>query len=136
MPVTPADFCNDALELLHSDPTSESKLRSSISRAYYGLYHSSLLYADKVSLPPVSSMAGHVHEKLRAFYTEDLSVDKDVRLKRRRIGYLLRQLVGNRRRADYDLDHTILHMDADSHYQRCMLCIGLVNDLELLSSAA
>lgn len=136
MSVTPADFCSDAFEFLHSDPTSEIKFRNSISRAYYGVYHSALSYADKVSLPPVSAMAGHVHEKLRAFYVNDYSADKEVKLKRRQVGYMLKQLVGGRRKADYDLDHTILQIDADSHYQLCVKCIGIVNHLESLASAA
>lgn len=136
MPVTYADFCTDALELLHALPATESKLRNSVSRAYYGVYHGSLAYADKVNVPPVSDLAGPSHTKLRAFYLEDLSVDKGVRMKRRRVGYLLKVLVGNRRTADYDLDKSVLQIDADAHYQRCMQCIEVVEELEALTRAA
>lgn len=136
MPVTYADFCTDASELLHFVPSTESKLRNSISRAYYGLYHSSLAYADKVNIPPVSDRSGHCHENLRAYYMEDMSSDQAVRRKRKRVGYILKALVGNRRKADYDLDAVIPQMDADSHYQRCMECILIVEELEALVKAA
>ena len=136
MPVTYGDFCTDALELLHTLPTTESKLRNSVSRAYYGVYHGALSYADKVNVPPVSDRAGRSHEKLRAFYQADMSLDKDVRMKRKRVGYMLKVLVGNRRKADYDLDKVVLHIDADAHYQRCMECVQVVQELEALVKAA
>ncbi|MEE4921488.1 hypothetical protein V2K23_18920 [Pseudomonas alliivorans] len=136
MSVTYADFCTDACDLLHALPSTESKLRNSMSRAYYGIYHGALAYADKVHLPPISSMAGRTHEKLRAYYLEDLSLDMDVRMKRRRVGYLLKALVGNRRKADYDLETVILQIDADAHYQRCMQCVQVVQELEALNKAA
>ncbi|WP_346829404.1 hypothetical protein ABDX87_19835 [Pseudomonas abietaniphila] len=136
MPVTYSDFCTDALELLHALPTTESRLRNSVSRAYYGVYHGALAYADKVNVPPVSDRAGPSHEKLRAFYQDDMSLDMDVRMKRKRVGYMLKVLVGNRRKADYDLGKTITHIDADAHYQRCMQCVQVVQELEALVKAA
>lgn len=136
MPVTYKDFCTDADELLHSVPSSESKLRNSVSRAYYGLYHGALAYADKVNVPPISDRAGPSHEKLRAFYLDDMSADSSIRMKRRRVGYLLKVLVGNRRKADYDLQNVVMQIDADVHYQRCVECISVVEELEALNKAA
>lgn len=136
MPVTYTDFCTDAHNLLHSVPSSESKLRNSVSRAYYGLYHGAMAYADKVNVPPVSDRSGPSHEKLRAFYLSDMSADQTVRMKRRRVGYLLKVLVANRRKADYDLEKTLTQIDADAHYQRCIECIQVVEELEGINKAA
>ena len=136
MPVTYTDFCTDAHSLLYSVPSSESKLRNSVSRAYYGLYHGALIYADKVNVPPVSDRSGPSHDKLRTFYMSDMSVDQTVRMKRRRVGYLLKVLVANRRKADYELQKVVTQIDADAHYQRCMECLQTVEELEALNKAA
>lgn len=135
MPVVFGEFAAEALELLKSPVQSEIKCRNSISRAYYGLYHSALAYADSVTLPPISATCGRTHEKLRTFYFEDMSVDRDIRLKRRRVGYLLKVLAESRCKADYELDKTISHMDAEAHYEQCMTVIGVVGALEAAKAA-
>ena len=135
MPVVFGDFSGEALELLKAPVPSEIKCRNSVSRAYYGLYHSALAYADSVALPPVSATCGRTHDKLRTFYFKDMSADIDVRLKRRRVGYLLKVLSEMRCKADYELDKTISHMEAEAHYDQCLTAIGVIKMLEAAKAA-
>ena len=135
MPVLYGEFCSEALELLKTHAPSEIKLRISVSRAYYGLYHSCLAYADTVSMPPVSAMGGRTHDKLRTFYFNDLSADMAIRLKRRRVGYLLKVLAETRCKADYEISKTIALMEAEAHYQRCMDGISVVEELSAAKAA-
>jgi hypothetical protein len=101
-----------------------------MSRAYYGLYHAALAYADSVSVPPVSDMSGPTHEKLRVFYTSNLHPDTDARLLHRRVGYILKQVHDNRVLADYKVHLEINLVSANSQLERCGSCSGFVAALE------
>ena len=129
------DFVTEAKNSLQPDSPSEMACRCSISRAYYGLYHAALAYADSISLPPVSDMGGRTHEKLRVFYQGSFHSNNSVRIKHRKIGYALKQLHDQRVMADYLLDLSVCRVMAESHLQRCADLVDEVIQLESTSAA-
>lgn len=135
MSVVYGDFLNEAKDFLSTSPSSEIRLRSSISRGYYALYHSALKLADRVHVPPVSSQTGPSHKNLRAFYIDNLYPDKKLQNKMKRVGYSLKVLHETRCKADYELDQNISQMAADDFVQRCEIAIVLVADLEESAAA-
>ncbi|WP_414880627.1 hypothetical protein [Pseudomonas brassicacearum] len=135
MPVSYEDFSSVALELLNATPPTEGKLRSSVSRSYYGFYHVALEYADSVSVPAVSDTCGPVHAKLGAYYQTHMHADKQARMDMKQIGWSLKSLHELRCKADYRLDETISHIDADAFYQRCASRISLVQKLMAVEAA-
>ncbi|MGV8860153.1 MAG: hypothetical protein ACOH2O_01345 [Pseudomonas sp.] len=135
MPVSYEEFSKIALGLLNAVPCTEAALRSSVSRAYYGLYHVSLEYADSVGVPPVSDTSGPVHAKLGAYYQSHMHHDKQTRMNMRQIGWSLKSLHEVRCKADYHLDDTVTHIEADAFYQRCASKIALVQQLMAAKAA-
>ena len=135
MPVSYEEISKVALDLLTATACTEAGLRSSISRAYYGLYHASLEYADTISVPPVSDTSGPVHAKLGAYYQNHVHLDKQVRLNLRQIGWSLKGLHEIRCNADYRLDEVVTHIDAEAMYQRCASKIALVQQLMAAKAA-
>lgn len=134
MSVSYKDFLDDAKDFLING-TSEIRFRNSVSRAYYSLYHVSLLHADEVKLPPVSSQSGPTHQNLRAYYMDGLYPDKALQVKMKRVGYSLKALHENRCKADYKLDGTVTALDADAHLKRCESVIALVEELRAARAA-
>jgi uncharacterized protein (UPF0332 family) len=135
MPVESSLFVEEAAEYLAAGSDSEIKFRCSISRAYYGLYHTGLEYADTISTPPVSDTAGPSHRKLSAFFENNLDSDMGLRLSHRRLGYSMKQLHEQRISADYKLDHVITREVAESHLVRCNSMIQLVDTLKAAKAA-
>lgn len=135
MPVSYEDFSGVAFDLLNAVPQTECGLRCSMSRAYYGLYHVSLEYADSVSMPPVSDTIGPVHSKLGAYYQTHMHQDKKIRMHMRQIGWSLKSLHELRCLADYRLDESITHLDAEAAYLRCNSKIALVQQLMAAKAA-
>ncbi len=129
MPVSYDEISKVALDLLNATPCAEAGLRSSISRAYYGLYHVSLEYADSIHVPPLSDARGPVHATLGAYYQGHMHHDKQARMNMKQIGWSLKSLHELRCKADYHLNETITHTDADAMYQRCATKIALVQQL-------
>lgn len=130
MPVTCSDFISEAASYISCDEPSEIACRNSMSRAYYGLYHAALAYADSVAVPSVSDMSGPTHEKLRVFYSNNLHSDMAARLLHRRVGYILKQVHDNRVLADYKVRLEINLVSASSQLERCSECSGFVAQLE------
>lgn len=135
MPVESSLFVEEAAEYLAAESDSEIKFRCSISRAYYGLYHAGLEYADTISVPPVSDTAGPSHRKLSAFFENNLESDKGLRLSHRRLGYVMKQLHEQRVNADYKLDQLVTREVAESHLVRCNSMIQLVDTLKAAKAA-
>jgi uncharacterized protein (UPF0332 family) len=133
MPIKYQEITAVAFSLLNEKPCTEAALRSSMSRSYYGLYHAALLFADSVSVPPVSATGGSVHSKLGAYYQSN--VDKAVRLQMRKVGYSLKALHELRCKADYHLSANVDQLEADTVYQRCLDIIGVVEQLEANKAA-
>lgn len=97
----------------------EFSLRNSMSRGYYSVYHAALMYADSISVPPVSDCAGPTHRKLSKFFEDSLHADLAQRRNLRRLGYCLKQLHKGRCDADYVLAATIPLVDAKAHFISC-----------------
>lgn len=135
MPINYKDFTSVSHQLLTAQPCTEAGLRSSMSRAYYGLYHAALQYADTISVPPVSDTIGPVHAKLGAYYQLPTQCEKSVKLMMRQIGYSLKALHELRCKADYQLDTKIDQLEADTVYQRCLEKIDLVEKLAATKAA-
>jgi hypothetical protein len=135
MPVSYEEISKVALDLLNATPCTEAGLRSSVSRAYYGLYHLSLEYADSIHVPPISDASGPVHATLGAYYQGHMHHDKQTRLNFKQIGWSLKGLHELRCKADYRLDETITHNDADAVYQRCASKIELVQQMMAAKAA-
>lgn len=135
MPVSCADFIDQAEVLLESNPEDEMHLRSSVSRAYYSAYHSSLDFANSVSVPPVSDCGGRTHEKLRLYYGESFHPVRDVRLKYRKVGYKLKQLHDNRVVSDYLIGLDVTETTARSHLERCKQLLADIMDLQSIEVA-
>jgi hypothetical protein len=135
MPVSYEDFSGVAFDLLNATPQTECGLRSSISRAYYGLYHVALEYADSVSLPPVSDTVGPVHAKLGAYFQKHMDHDKKIRMHMKQIGWSLKGLHELRCLADYRLSESVTHLDAEATYHRCNSKIALVQELMAVKAA-
>lgn len=135
MAVDYSNFITEATEALESQEASEIKCRCSISRAYYGLYHLALEYADSVSVPPVSDCSGPVHKNLAAYYQGSYDSDEAIKMKHRRIGYILKQLHENRVKADYKIDKICDKVEAVSHLSRCNQVIQLVVELSAAKAA-
>ena len=106
-----------------------------MSRAYYALYHIAVEHADEVHVPPVSALAGPVHQNLRAFYIDGLYADKVLQSKMKRVGYSLKVLHEGRCKADYDLKASVAAIDADLHYKRCEASVNLVEELRAARAA-
>jgi len=123
------DFLTSASEMIEKGG-SEIDLRNSMSRAYYGLYHLALNYADAVSMPPVSAFKGPTHEKLSSFFEGNLSADKDLRLKMRGIGYSLKQYHRKRCKADYCLDELVSKIEAEAQLKNCFAKADVLHELQ------
>ncbi len=130
-----SDIAKEAARILHECNGEEVRYRVSMSKAYYALYHAALSYADSVSLPPVSDTSGPTHKKLRAFYCDDLAVDKAVRMKHRKIGWSLKALHEIRCNADYGLDLDIPYSDAEVQLMRVVETISVVEGLQRTKAA-
>lgn len=106
-----------------------------MSRAYYSLYHVALEYADKVHVPPVSTLSGPAHKGLRSFYIDGLYPDKVMQTKLKKVGYALKVLHEGRCKADYSLLSTVSAIDAGTHFRQCESNIKLVEELRAARAA-
>lgn len=112
MAVTHNEFIQEAIRLLDGGPSSEITHRSAIGRAYYGVYHCALNYADSLLDVPLSACAGGSHKKVSDYYSNKFA--KGDTLKFRKVGIALLQLHGHRVRADYRLEDAIHYDDAQA----------------------
>lgn len=112
------DFFDYAAEAIKNEDC-EFSLRNSMSRGYYSVYHLALIYADSVSVPPVSDYVGPTHRKLSKFFEDSLHADLSQRRNLRRLGYCLKQLHKGRCDADYELEREISLIVAQVHFQGC-----------------
>ena len=133
MPVDFAMFVAEAESSMNAQESSEIKLRCAISRAYYGTYHLALSYADTIALPAISDCAGPTHRKLSAFFEGSMDKDRAVRLRLKKIGYVLKQLHESRVTADYRLDESVSQEDAESFMIRSS---ATRSEIEFLKSPA
>ncbi|MFG0496536.1 hypothetical protein ACF8MH_04280 [Pseudomonas sp. YQ_13] len=108
---------------------SETALRSSMSRAYYGLFHVATEYAELVGVPPPSALVGTTHSKLGVFYQANKTGDKAFQMKMKQVGWALRSLHELRCKADYHLADDISKHDAEDCLARCIVKIDLVEEL-------
>lgn len=108
---------------------SETALRSSMSRAYYGLFHVATEYAELVGEPPPSALVGTTHSKLGVFYQANKSLDKALQLKMKQVGWALKSLHELRCKADYHIVDDIVKHDAEDCLARCTAKIELVEEL-------
>jgi hypothetical protein len=133
MSVTYREFLDIAKSLIGSG--TEIGDRCAASRAYYGLYHCALEYADTVSMPPISACAGPTHKTLRCFFEDDLNPDRGVRLKMRSLGVRLKQLHEFRVSADYYVRDQFGEIDAQSTVHRCEVAVEDVLKLKQSKAA-
>lgn len=108
---------------------SETALRSSMSRAYYGLFHVATEYAELVGEPPPSALAGTTHSKLGVFYQANKAVDKALQLKMKQVGWALKSLHELRCKADYHIVDDVSKHDAEDCLARCVEKMELVEQL-------
>ncbi|RIA22627.1 hypothetical protein DFO61_3317 [Ectopseudomonas oleovorans] len=135
MAVDSSHFISEAAECLANASVSEIKLRASVSRAYYGLYHAGLIYADSIHVPPVSDMSGPSHKKLSAFFENNFHKDQGIRRNHRRLGYVMKQLHEQRVTADYRLNAEVAREVAEAHLNRCMSMLDLIATLKSAEAA-
>lgn len=85
---------------------SSVELRSAVSRAYYGAYHTCLQFEASLAIVGrESDRPGGVHEKLlQRLGSPDSRLSDAIKLTSRRLSALLRQSREERERADYHLD--------------------------------
>lgn len=95
--MNPVDFVGLAVEL--SNSRQEARLRTAVSRAYYGAFHAAreLLEDCGIGFPPKELFGGDVHRKVRFCLAN--SGDEDAAL----IANKLSDLRSQRNYADYDL---------------------------------
>jgi hypothetical protein len=123
------DFLESAAKSLE-DYDSEISNRNVMSRAYYGLYHLALSYADSVAVPPVSACKGPTHEKLSTFFEKSIGKDKALMLKMLSIGYSLKQYHRKRCKADYTLDEAVSRIEAEAQLQNCLDKVDVLRALQ------
>lgn len=114
MPVTNYCFIEEADRTMASSTGNEISYRNASSRAYYGLYHCALAYADTLLTPPLSACGGSSHKKVSDFYKVELAPSREKTVKFRKVSYQLLQLHSQRIRADYRLDAEFHEADAVS----------------------
>lgn len=112
MPVTNYCFIDEADRAMASGSGSEITYRSASSRAYYGLYHCALAYADTLLTPPLSACGGSSHKKVSDYYKVGLAPTREKTVKFRKVSYQLLQLHSQRVKADYRLDTEFHEADA------------------------
>lgn len=95
--MNPAEFVSLAVKL--SNGRQEAELRTAVSRAYYGTFHSAreLLEECGIAFPPNELFGADVHRKVRFCLAN--TGNADVTLVSNRLNYLRRR----RNIADYDL---------------------------------
>lgn len=103
MSIVPRDFVAFAENL---GTGTEAHVRSAISRAYYGVFHSAKLYHDALPTPGnLTPRPGGIHEELVQRLTNPGVPNTDPRhMKSRQIGAMTRQLRELRVKADYRID--------------------------------
>lgn len=122
MAVSTDDFINFARDSISNCSTSSSveiDLRNAVSRAYYGLYHAALVYANTVSVIPVGDYLGSTHKKLSDFFQQCSHSDAELKRLHKRVGYSLKQLHAKRCSADYEIYDEFPYSDAVAHLKRC-----------------
>ena len=95
--MNPTDFIGLAIKL--SNSSQEAELRTAVSRAYYGAFHSArgLLEECGIDFPPQELFGADIHRKVRFCLAN--AGNADAALVAGRLGSLRRQ----RNMADYDL---------------------------------
>jgi len=112
MSVKCTDFIEEAERALASGSANEITYRNVVSRAYYGMYHCALGYADTLLVPPLSACAGGSHKKVSDYYKVGLAKTREDTVRFRKVGFGLLQIHSQRIRADYKLGENVAEQDA------------------------
>lgn len=104
----PVDFISLAVQL--SSSHNEADLRSAVSRAYYGAFHTACAFLTDSGLrwPRKDSYAAEIHRKVRHCLSQSDNADALL------AGDHLWSLRDLRNQADYDLDSTIFKTSANA----------------------
>ena len=106
MSVTPQDFIQIADELIAD--ASQIKIRTAVSRGYYGAYHAAKMYHDQLPAPGIVLSGGGMHEELIQRLENPSFKREDPRWwQSKSIGIMLRRTRGARTHADYRLDEPL-----------------------------
>jgi len=120
MPVTPLKFLEFSEGLLESK--EEINIRNAMSRSYYASYHAGQPIGKKFAL--YADVEGGSHAQFISRFTEhsDVSV--------RKVGFVLRSCLSDRRIADYELDMDLSIDDALLAISQNKRVIGLLSELD------
>lgn len=134
MPVSPIDFLLSAEKEFSEN--GEIHCRNAISRAYYSAYH--LALALDTNLPNHGGITqnGGVHEilitKLTNYPLSLSNLSRDLIMKIKSLGYVLRQAKTARHEADYDLAIDIYPEDAEAQIELAKKIHQKIEEIESL----
>lgn len=121
MTVSNGDFLSFAEAVMKADGLTEIHHRNVVSRAYYGVYLSARHFQDKIPYHADCDKLG-THGKVTK-QIERMIVGspygRDLTMEIKSIGYKLKQLCERRRKADYDLDETVIEEEAITQLNEC-----------------
>ena len=106
MAITPEDLLLLAKELAERE--EEVSWRSSVSRAYYGIYHKCKSFGDHLPEAPYNSDPKGIHDTFIKKFTMHTGKDEFSRTVRS-IGYILGSFKDIRTLADYDITNDFSH---------------------------
>jgi uncharacterized protein (UPF0332 family) len=123
-------------ELIEGKQTNnEEKLRSAISKLYYGVYHTSDTL-DNILSDHNGIRKGGVHEQRTSKFKDyplknrpDLMISEDIARNIRSFGHMMNQLRGDRVKADYEISIDITSNDADQAFSNGMRAIAKLNEI-------
>jgi len=116
----PKDFINSSASKIGKD-SLEIDLRNACSRAYYSVFHTANVVAEKKGLPKPRPNKKGTHEKLADRYLQVPYL--------RAVGDKIHLLHKRRCWADYDIDIDIRLADTEHHIK---LCENIISRLERL----
>jgi len=117
---TGVDFLKEAQQLLGTARSSEIRCRTSISRAYYGAFHTVSQIASRLGYKFDSSAGLGIHEHMIAWlrHHSNRSV--------RNLSSFLADMKGKRHRADYALHHRVEYHEAQEAVETAAFMIDEV----------
>jgi uncharacterized protein (UPF0332 family) len=126
MSVTATDFLNSAKALLSVQAT-EIDFRNALSRTYYSIFHLTKPVAEH--LPHLPQTTQGSHDAIISRFTRYPSTDPHWRLARS-IGVIMEQMKTRRRKADYQIDLTMVQKDAELQLQEAQKVTDRITQLK------
>lgn len=133
MPVSPEDFQQAAAFLFAQE--DEIYLRASISRSYYGVFHSMKRTEEQLSLTNHRKVTGSgdhavLISKFSTLCDQPQLTDEIAKLLKR-VGIMTNQLKLNRVRADYRLEASIIKDTVEHHLIQANKIHALLHEAEV-----